>query len=64
MNYNDIVRARQQAEREIELADTAVQQAARLITGRLKTAGVTSWILYDLKRELKNYNMQTGNWRV
>lgn len=63
MNYSDINQARIQAVSDIEKADIAITQAARLIKGRLRAAKVSSWVLDDLKRELKDYNMVTGLWR-
>lgn len=63
MNYRDIRVARDQAEQDIERADQAVREAVKLITGRLKSAGVRWNYLDELKRELKDYNMQTNCWK-
>lgn len=63
MDYLDINRARICAEQEIETADEAVRGAVRLIIGRLKVARVAPWMLKDLKRELRDFNMQTSCWK-
>jgi len=63
ITYGNISAARRRAEQEIEMADCAIRQAADLIRGRLKVAGVQCWVLEDLKKELKNYNMHTGEWK-
>jgi hypothetical protein len=63
MNYQDIVNVRIQAERDLALADRAVCEAAKLIVGRLKSSGVQNSVLRELKRELKDYNMQQWAWK-
>lgn len=62
MNYADIQKARQDARQTISYADAATRDAAQLIVGRLKVANVSGWVLYELKRELKSFNMKTGQW--
>lgn len=62
MNYQDIRLARETAQREIDAADRAVSQAAQLIVGRLRSSGTNGWILEELKRELKDYNIKTYSW--
>lgn len=63
MNYQDIRMAREQAQREIELANEAARQAARLIAGRLRASDVQCRVLEELKKELRNYNMKTCTWK-
>jgi len=62
MNYQEIRMAREQAIRDIETADLAVRQAAQLIARRLRSSGVQGWILEELKRELKDFNIKTYQW--
>ena len=62
MNHNDILVIRNDALRQIELADKAVAAACKLAACRLKVAGVPEWVLCELKTELKNFNMRTGTW--
>lgn len=63
MNITEIRAARQQAMYDIEKADEAVRMVAHLISGRLEVAGVQGHILSALKKELKNYNMTTHEWK-
>lgn len=63
LTYHDIEQARIDAQQTLAKADQATRQAAQLIKGRLRSAGVPSWVLEELKRELKDYNMHTGQWR-
>ena len=63
LSYHDIEQARVEAQRTIGYADKAVRQAASLSAGRLEKAGVQGYILEELKRELKNYNIHTGCWK-
>jgi len=62
MNYQEIRIAREQAQRDIEVSNSAVRQAAQLIIGRLRVSGVQGWVLEELKRELKDFNMKTYTW--
>lgn len=63
MTYQEVMEARRQALYQLELADTAVKQAAALIAGRLRSSNVAPWVLRELKRELKNFNMTTSEWK-
>jgi len=63
MDYQDIRLAREHAQREIEASDVAVKQAAQLIVRRLRASNVQCWILEELKRELRDYNMKTYEWK-
>lgn len=63
MQYSDIRQARVQAQGEVLKADTAVRGAVELIAGRLKVANVAPWLLRNLKRELKDFNMRTDEWK-
>jgi len=61
MNYDDMSEAVRDANNTFRLADIAADRVARLLVGRLRR--VSQADLYELKRELKNYNMKTGEWR-
>ena len=63
MTYQEVMEARRQALHQLELADTAVKQAAALIAGRLRSSRVAPWVLRELKRELKEFNMTTNEWK-
>ena len=62
MNYNEMQMAIEDAERTLYQADRAAGVIAHLMIGRLRKVG-SQWVLVALKKELKNYNMQTGQWR-
>lgn len=62
MNIQDIQNAVYEAEKTQRLVDDNAVKFAILIVGRLKH--LPSWILWDLKKELKNYNMHTGEWKT
>jgi len=49
------------AEQTIKAADSISVDMARMIIGRLRK--VDGWTLIKLKRELKNFNMQTQRWK-
>jgi len=63
MNYSDVYLARIQAEEDIKKADEAVRQAIKLISGRLRSSGAYGGDLCALKKELKNFNMNTYKWK-
>jgi hypothetical protein len=63
MNYQDVRKARDQAEYTLNNADKVVREAVSLIKGRLKSSRVSWLALNELKRELRNYNMHTGSWK-
>ena len=63
LNYHDIQEARDAAVEDIRKADIATRNAANLAAGRLKIANVSHSTLAALKKELKNYNIQTGEWK-
>ena len=63
MDFNDIRNARIAAQHQVELADQAVKDAVRLASGRLKAANVPTYLLEELKRELKDFNAKTGEWK-
>jgi hypothetical protein len=56
MTINEILDARYEAQKRIEEGDRAVRECAHLCAGRLRLAGVSSWILVKLKRELANFD--------
>jgi hypothetical protein len=63
LTYHEIQQARIEAEQTIARADKATRHVARLIQGRLRASGIPGYVLEELKRELRDYNMHTGEWR-
>jgi len=49
------------ARRTIRAADLAADDMARLLDGRLRH--VSPYTLKRMKRQLKNFNIQTGQWK-
>lgn len=63
MNFDEMAAAVADAERTIRLLDHRVNQMAKLVAGRLQSADVPQSVLCNLKKELQNYNMTTGEWK-
>lgn len=63
MNYSDVVNARRQAEEAISNADNVTRQAVSLAKGRLRIADCWAGDLKELKRELQDFNANTGEWK-
>lgn len=63
INFDQMVQAVEQAHNTIKRADMVAGNMARILKGRLRTANVPSHVLSDLKRELANFNMHTGQWK-
>jgi len=50
------------ARRTIENADESTERMCRLIIGRLRHVE-SRFVLKEIKRELRDYNMNTGTWK-
>lgn len=61
--FDDMVKAVNEASRTLRAADTQVAAMARMCAGRLREAGVSSYTLVKLKRELRKFNMHTTTWQ-
>ncbi len=64
MTYDEFCEAVADAERTEYRARVAVQKIARLCKGRLRLADVDSYTLSALKRELRDWNMHSCEWRT
>jgi hypothetical protein len=62
MNFDDFSQAVQNAKEDVRRGDEAVQQLCKLAAGRLRSAGVSGYVLAELKRELRDFNMVTKDW--
>ena len=60
--FDETRRAVVLAEQQIRATDQIATDMARLLRGRLNKVD-SPWILKDLKRELANYNIRTGEWK-
>ena len=63
MTFDEMTEAVEEAERTIRMADIATRKVAKLIIGRLRSIKTPSWVLAELKRELRDYNIHTGQWK-
>jgi len=63
MNYDEMCSAVKDAERTIRIAETQIGKMTEFISfnSRIRHAQASS--LRRLKRELKNFNIQTGQWK-
>lgn len=61
MKWTDALDAIVDASRTIAAADRIATDMASLITGRLRMCD--TWVLADLKRELRDFNIQTQQWK-
>lgn len=64
MNYSQVLDARRQAQETITNADCVARHAASLIKGRLRIADCYVDDLRELKRELQDFNANTGKWKA
>ena len=63
MNYTEMCDAVADSKNTIRLGDLAAKKLATLLGGRLKIAQIEPNILTELKRELRDFNMNTQSWR-
>lgn len=58
---DEMRQAVQEARNVLSAADDVADDMARLLRGRLKK--VSPYVLAQLKRELKNFNIHTSQWK-
>lgn len=66
MNWDEFNEAVNDAEKTLRYADMAAEKAGKMLIGRLRSLPKTRSnhkTLCYLKRELKNFNMSTGQWK-
>jgi hypothetical protein len=61
MNWDDMNKAMGDAKAAFKRADNVANEMARLMVGRLRKCNPST--LRRLKRELRDFNMTTGEWR-
>lgn len=61
MNLTEMEQAIGEAKATLARCDMVANELARLLVGRLKSVN-SSWVLKDLKNELRGYNIHTGRW--
>lgn len=60
--FNETRRAVEDAERQLRAVDNIATDMACLLCGRLRKVH-HHWVLSALKRELRDYNIHTGEWK-
>ncbi len=63
MQWSEMNHAVNEARAIIDRADLFVAQMARLIAGKLKSGDVSAWTLTELKKELRDFDMRSGDWK-
>ena len=63
MEWREMNEAIMDARRTINWADMVKHQMASLFAGQLQASQIGNSTLCRLKRELRNYNMNTGKWK-
>lgn len=63
MNFHEMREAVENAEHTIRTGDQAAKDLAYLLRNRLQVSGVSPWTLTLLKRELRDWNMHTSEWK-
>ena len=63
ISFDAMVQAVEQAHTTIRRADMVAGKMARILKGRLRTADIPNHVLCELKKELKDFNMHTGEWK-
>ena len=62
MKWDEMTAAFDEAERTMRFMDNMATVMAKMLAGRLRHVN-SSYALERLKRELKDYNIQTGYWK-
>lgn len=63
MTIDEAANAIRSARQQIILAEQAAQQVSNLLAGRLKALRVNDDTLTALKKELRDYNIHTREWK-
>lgn len=63
LRFDEAIEAAKDAERTLHNAEVMLRETAELLCGRLQSARINYKTLIRLKRELKNFNANTGEWK-
>lgn len=63
MQIEDVYKAKEDARRTINRSDEVARGVARLLAGRLRVADIPKTVCATLKRELRDFNMHTFQWK-
>lgn len=61
MNFDEMTDAVKEAEHTMSIANIAANKIAHMLVGRLRK--VDSWVLADLKRELRAFDLRGNKWK-
>lgn len=61
MNFDDVNRAVNEAQDHLSLADSVASRMAGMLRGRLRH--VSTRMLAELKKELRDFNARTKEWK-
>lgn len=62
MTFDELATAMNEAEVTLRRADSAAYRLASMLRGRLRRVD-SKYVLATLKRELQDFNSQTGQWK-
>ena len=63
MDISQAHRCINQARETIKNGDHVIKTLAYLMVGRLRVVKIPGYVLAELKRELRDFNMQTHEWK-
>ena len=63
MLWDDMNRAVSEAKTTISRADSMIKQMGYIMRGKLRSGGVSEYVLEDFKKELRNFDMRTHCWK-
>lgn len=64
MNWDDFRESFNDGKQAIRQGDSVARQMAEMLTGRLRKANVNYSVLTALKKELRDFNIHTGEWKT
>ena len=59
MEWDDFTSAVRSAKSDVSRGDSAIRELAGLMVGRIRLANIPGAVLAKLKRELRDFNLQT-----
>ena len=63
MKWEEMNEAVQEAKATINQADRFLNHMANMLRRKLRSGNIGAYNLREFKKELKNYNMITGEWK-
>lgn len=63
MNWTEFEAAHEDAKRTVAKANSIRQWALSVLVHNLRTSGLDPFDLAELKRELKSFDIRSGEWR-